>query len=382
MAWGACDEPLRTSYRNAIRQVWLRGAHVIPAAIVISSIGIPLSRMDTAWDASYLVPRPKWPTPPQNAQPGSAAMANYNKAFQEFWVVDRDWRNERDRLKPWYLVSAPGLIGVTVCSTILWFLWALLRGIGAPRRAPPIARPPRCEFCGYNLTTLAAEGRCPECAELVLRSIGPDARPGTIWQRHRAAGLFVAWWRCAVDSIVRPAEFGRQCRMAHPGTDHRWFFILPLPAVFAMGVTAFLSILVIYGELNSAWAPPGGIITAIALLVGFLCCLGMLGFTLLAGTFIGLIHSFREKRNLLPGTVQIASYLAGYLTLWAAFGAATMVGVSALDDMQFFHAIQERWGFSSDLAAKFTWFLPNAACGAWYLVLLSRGTLATRYANK
>lgn len=382
MAWGACDEPLRNSYRNAIRQVWLRGAHVIPAAIVISSIAIPLSRMDTAWDASYLVPRPEWPKFTQNAQPGSAAMTNYNKALQEFWVVDRDWRNERDRLKPWYLVTAPGLIGVTVCSTILWFLWSLLRSVGAPRRAPQIARPPMCENCGYNLTTLAMTSVCPECAEPVLDSVGPDARPGPTWLQRHTRGRITTWWNCVVDPILHPTAFGRQCRLEGHRTDHRRFFVLPFPAVFAMGPTAVLSILAIYDDPIRSFTPPRVVITAMALLVGYLCCLGMLGFTLLAQTVIGFILSFREKRNLLPAAAQVASYLAGYLTLWAALGAVTMVGVAALDHAQFFNALQERWGFPSDLAMKFTWFLPNAACGVWYLVLLSRGTLATRYANK
>ena len=45
MPWGARDEPLRASYRNALRQTWLHFATLIPIVLVLASLGITTVRM-------------------------------------------------------------------------------------------------------------------------------------------------------------------------------------------------------------------------------------------------------------------------------------------------------------------------------------------------
>ncbi len=117
-------------------------------------------------------------------------------------------------------------------------------------------------------------------------------------------------------------------------------------------------------------------------LTGFICCMGALGVTLAGSTLVGLFHSFREKRNLLPGAMQIASYLGGFLMLWSMFGALLILAVTALQEAEAFESLQDRWAINPITAMQFLVIAPNAAVGIWYLCLLSRGTAATRYANK
>lgn len=381
MAWGARDEPLRSSYRNALRQVWLRTAHVIPAAILISCVAVPLSRMERDWNAGYSVPAPEWPEMPVGAAPGSKAMTEYNDALQDYWPVHSDWRSVRDSVKPWYLLASSTLVAVAVVFGISWFLWAMLRSIGAPRRVAPIARPPMCENCGYNLLTIPPQSRCPECARPVLASLGPDVRPGPMWQNRRTVGRVSAWFRCVLDPVRRPTEFGMQCRLGSHRVDHRLFLLLHLPPIFLTALAAIVHLFIstVGSEIDRELIM---IFVSISFSAAFACCIGTLGVTLAASTIIGLHHSLREKRNLLPGAMQVASYLGGFLMLWAMLGALLILGVVAMGLAGIFESLQDRWGINTNAATRFAIVAPNVLVGIWYLVLLSRGTTATRYANK
>ena len=165
------------------------------------------------------------------------------------------------------------------------------------------------------------------------------------------------------------------------GVDHHRFFLLHLPFIFLTASVAFVGMFLLFADANQ-FRPPMAIILPVSLLIGYLCCMGTLGVTLVGATIVGLYHSLREKRNLLRGAMQVASYLAGFLTLWAVFGALLILGIRALDEAKFFDMIRERWGINRILAFQFATILPNAAVGIWFLMLLSRGTTATRYANK
>ncbi|MCH7872500.1 MAG: hypothetical protein IID33_12440, partial [Planctomycetes bacterium] len=208
-----------------------------------------------------------------------------------------------------------------------------------------------------------------------------DARPGPIWQKRHAVGRVSSWFRCAVDPILRPTEFGMQCRLGNQSVDHRRFFLLHLPPIFLTASFALLCMLVLMEGLTGFRENMGFIVPA-SLFIGYICCIGTLGVTLAGSTLVGLFHSFREKRNLLPGAMQIASYLGGFLMLWAMFGALLILAVTALQEAEAFESLQDRWAINPITAMQFLVIAPNAAVGIWYLILLSRGTVATRYANK
>ena len=78
----------------------------------------------------------------------------------------------------------------------------------------------------------------------------------------------------------------------------------------------------------------------------------------------------------------MASYLGGYLVMWAALGAVLVLGISLGARTEFFEFLETLTGMRSDMLAVLTFLIPNIVCGIFYLVLLGRGTEATRYANR
>jgi acyl-CoA thioester hydrolase len=103
----------------------------------------------------------------------------------------------------------------------------------------------QCVECGYNLRTLSVEGRCPECGELVSRSLGDDNYLVALAERMAGKGLdqLLEWlrrghWyrRCAaayaiatMGSDARPAVSGLIEALNDSTADVRWW------AAYALG---------------------------------------------------------------------------------------------------------------------------------------------------
>lgn len=340
MPWGARDEPVRGSYRHALRQTWLRTPHVILVVFLAGATMI----------LSAEIPTGRW-----NPDPLSRS--------------------------PWYvhvLVAIP----LYVCSGMaLWLFWGLLRSVGAHRELVPIARPPTCEVCGYNLTTIPMESRCPECGKSILSSLGPDSRRGTMWQRRHGIGCFGAWAQTCIQALTQPRTVGRELQISSPGTDHRRFVALHVPLIFLIGACSIPTLYFIdTGEnpFNEAF----GVVYSTAPIMGTLLTLGALGLMLFAANVVGSLYSFREKRNLLPGSMQMAAYLIPYLVLWSLFGVFSLAMVFVLDHVMFFEGLAESLGVDEDVCAFTLWLVPNLVWFYGYFALLARGTLSTRYANR
>ncbi len=391
MPWGARDEPLRESYRNALRQTWLRTVHVIPIVFLVGAFAINLDRLQANWLIEHQAPDgpaypayPSLPSVPANDPSYAQAMADYDVAMQEYQQntakAQSIW-NKWHRNLPWYIRYEVPLI-VSLCFAMaLWVLWALLRGVGATRATAPIARPPLCEECGYNLTTIPMESRCPECGASVLASLGPNARPGAVWRRRGDVGRLSAWWRSVIESIRSPAKLGRQLQLVAPGSDHRRFFALHLPIIFGVGFVGGAGAVTVGMGAQEIWEELPIMIIALSMF-SCACVIGAVGFALSAALLAGLVQSLRHRRNLLPGSMQVASYLSGYLVMWALFGAASGVITMMLGNTWWFHALEKITWINREKLAFMAWFLPNAACGIGYLILLGRGTMCTRYANR
>ena len=131
-----------------------------------------------------------------------------------------------------------------------------------------------CDACGYNLTTIPMERRCPECGQPVIASLGPDARPGTMWQRRGELGRTVTWWRSFTRVILHPTEFGRQLQLVSPGMDDRRFLAWHLPLIYAIGMVGIIGFLTIAAGVDELTSDP-----FMALLVGsvFGCACAMVG---------------------------------------------------------------------------------------------------------
>ncbi len=388
MPWGACDEPLRCSYRHALRRTWLQTAHVIPIVLFVGTMIVVFDRLGTEWRQAnpgpvLLTPPPAVQLPPSDPE-YPQAISDYQAALQQFNQQNpqvrqnlRAWR----RNQPLYIEYYEPLLAEMGLLLMLWLLWGLLRSVGVSRDVPPIARPPTCEACGYNLTTISLESKCPECGETVLASLGPDNRAGTEWQRRREVGRWLAWRGCTAAVLRRPHQFGRQLRLMSPGTGHRSFFALHLPVVFVIAMACMLIFAAFTAGVSEVTEEPAVFLMAISMF-GCMCVAGTVTFSLTAAGTIGLFESLRHKRNLLPGTMQVGCYLGGYLTLWAFFGAATGLLVLALETSSFFRTLEDYTGIYRAVLATWAWLLPNLACCAGYFILISRGTAGTQHANR
>ena len=344
MPWGAHDEPMRESYRNALRHTWLRTAHFIPCVLLVGIVGLALYHMEFEW----------------------------RRTNPRYWYP---WEH------PWYVEYSAPIIVQTAFIAALWLMWGLFRAVRTSRHIPPIERPPICDVCGYNLTTMSMESRCPECGEAVETSLGPAARPGTVWQRRGELGRWAAWWQCSVAALFRTRKLGRQLRVVSPGTDHRRFFALHLPVVFCIGAVG-IATFALFEDGVGMFVDEPAVVLMIMSMFGCAYVVGAVAFANLAAVVVGIVESLRCRRNLLPAAIQIACYLGVYLTAWALFAAVSGVAIVVLGEAYWFHALESLSGIYRDDLVGFTWLLPNAACGIWYFVLVARGTAATRYANR
>jgi hypothetical protein len=293
---------------------------------------------------------------------------------QKFYAA---WEEHRRR-QPFYVRHEEEIIGYACFAGATWFLWALLRAVGTRGHVPSTARPPTCETCGYNLTAAPMEGRCPECGDPVVNSLGPGVRPGTPWQRRREVGFRQAWWRCCVDPVVRPSWFGRQVQVTSDKGDHRWFLAMHLAPVFVVGAIGIG--LCYVADTGRNPLREREMILAIGPLAGYLTAALMLLYAMFGAGLLGILRGLDHKRNLMSATMQMASYLSGYVMLWAVFAGA--LGAVVLASKELFHGFGILLRIPSAIVAFFAWLLPNAACGLVYLLLLSRGAAAARYANR
>jgi len=394
MPWGAHDEPLRASFRHSLRRTWLQTPHVVWIIAAVGIVAVLLSRADRAWRSAYSVPMPEMtssppiPSYPQGAAQNSQAMKDYEEAIQYFnllwqthWRAVAEWRAGMRQVQPWYLRFSDAIAVDFGFLSSLWLLGVLLRSAGAPRDVPAIARPPRCDACGYNLTTIALESRCPECGEPVAASLGPHARPGTPWQRRCEIGRFRAWRQSWGTAFRDPVRFGRTLRLSTPGIDHRRFLAMHLPLVFLIGA---LSPPALFVALEGRSPIPHEIELVIigCPVAGTLCTVGATMFSLLSAGTVGMGFHFRDRRNLLAGAVQVVCYLLPYLLAWQLFGAVTGITAVSMGRSDWFERLTLSRRVGPEVLAFLIWFIPNLACGIWHWTLVKRAVAATRYANR
>lgn len=398
MAWGAKDEPVRASYRHALRVVWLHSTHVLPLVLLFGLVMIPLANAQREWWAAQRnaeLALPTLPSPPdrpglsaQEHQDYAKAMLEYSqqstRVIAEHQELSRRLWDEHWNSRPWYIKHDDEIAGGLGLLNGIWLLWALYRGVGARHPTPPIERPPLCEACGYNLTGMTMESRCPECGEAVADSLGPHVRPGPPWESARGRGAAVwlsAWWRCTVDPVIRPHRFGRQVQVGSSTIRHRSFLLVNMIPMALAGAFALIgcyiadfhrSPLLSDPELAYLGAPASAIGSAAT------------GLTLLviAAALVGCPVGQGQGRNLMPASMQIAAYLSGYLAICFVASAALAIAMVAVADQRLLMPLQRSIQIDDELLAFLGWMIPTAAMLLYGLVLLWKGTAAARFANK
>lgn len=375
--WGARDETIKDSFRNGIRRTWLHTSHALLLIIGVGGFTVVLTHIASDWHSSHPL---DWPDPPQ-APPGAAprtpqwdqyqaALQEHNERVNAVWT---QWQNSQ----PFLVRGQDEILILVYCAAFTWWLAALLRGVGADRPIQPVLRPPLCEACGYNLTHAPMEGRCSECGVPVAASLGPDARPGTGWDRRDRIGRFRAGWRCAVDAMLRPHRLGRAMQVS--AAAHRHFLIASLPVLYA----AWFFGLAVWSFAGTREVPPGGqwswFLIPMSAVAGYLTGLAVLS-SLAAALLVGIGYWFREKRNLLPATIQAACYLNGFLSLWMLFLTTFSAGLILVYEPLFRYA--RDLNLSGDAVLFMIWCTPNVVCLVLYFTLIAKITGATRYANR
>jgi hypothetical protein len=335
--WGARDESLPTSFREAVRLAWLHTPHWI--------VGVSLFTAAFAWV--------------ENAR--------------------RDWRTGYPYVAwPWYVRDEELVLFAAFVPLLCWYLWALVRIIGSrPRR--PAARRHICEYCGYNLTGAAWDGRCPECGAAVAASLGEDVRPGPAWSHRRTLGIGTAWRQSAASSI-RPDAFGRTVRLSDAAADCRSFLATTLVAVFGSVLLSLYGYVVFYSikqpSFNFDHEFLFGLIPGAGLFVTVLC----LFLVSLAAWIAAIWHRRRAERNLLPATIQIAVYMTAPLVFMAL--AAPTAAVLILENQEFFREIQALMQIDDEIIAFCTWVAVVAAPICFFFYHVVYASTFVRFANR
>jgi len=350
MSWGSADEPLRASFAHALRRVWLHTTQAVPLFVLGGAAVIIYEYKCWQFHVS-----------PQ-----------YAAVRQSYWAY------------PWWVRYDEVIFGYVAVAVSLWFLWALFRAAGVHRKGSASARPPTCEYCGYNLTGTAIGGRCPECGVPAAMSLGPDVRRVTAYDLAPKGG-FSVMQVCWLDAILSPKTIGRQIQVTQPSRRYR-------RCLTAVWVPAF--VVCIVGFLVAAFVGERGYVrgyVSASEMVEILLAMPLVGVCVPAGVFllamlitgvVGMILSVREKRNLLPAAMQVQCYLGGFLLAWMVFGWFWTVLAISLDNARVFRGAGRAFRIDDDVVTFLFWLLPTAGSLLLDVVLVWKGTVATRYANR
>jgi len=383
--WGAGDEPVRSSIAHALRVTWLQTTHDLPLLLLIGLLTVPCGRASMRYwqnNPTRNIAYPTRPQKPKNQTPDSPAMQEYQIAMKKYQQQQNNYNKAWTKYynnRPWYLKYDYIIIGFPCLALSLWIVWAFFRAVGCNRKIKPIARPPTCEQCGYNLIATPMESRCPECGEPVVQSLGPDARPGTCWQKRQEVGWWRAWWQSHKEALIRPKQFGRQIQLQSHQTDHRLFLIIHLVSVFFIWA---IGVMCCYYADSGRNPLKDDEMILIAPFTGIIAATIQLSIVMIASWTSSINYRLQEKRNLLNGSTKTACYLSGYLVLWALLSVIMAVAVTALEGL--FDCLADMINIYTDeeVLMFLTWLIPNFLAMLVYLLLVSRTTASVRYANR
>lgn len=380
LPWGACDEPLKESFRHALRRVWMQTPQLFLFFILAASTMVFLDRADRHWTQVYGLERPDPPVFPLGALPGAPQWNQYNQQMNEHWEEIQRIEEQEALMQPLHIRIGQPLAAVNCMFLGLLHLVSLLRSGGVVRRSPPHQRQPLCENCGYDLTATPLESRCPECGEPAIDSLGPDARPGPPWANRKISRLS-AWAKTASAAIFSPTAFGRMLRVTDHGTIHRSFLFAHLPLIFLVGAVAPpVLVWIVEGRR------PNEDFWEIALFVGaaagFMCVTAVTSLVLKSAVWPGFYHWWKLRRNLLPASMQMTCYLTPFLLFWEIVGGASGIFLIKLANTD---AVQDWFKtkrLDSDAILLMIWFVINIIFAIIYGAILKRGVTAARFANR
>ncbi len=371
--WGCGDERTRTAIGRAIRRMWLHTPHALLVILVTGVAAVQFYHIGREYRR-----HPPWknilpPPQPTGAPSDSPAWDSYHRAYVQYVAAAAEARSN----PPFLLRHTDQLAAVGFLAGGVWWLWGALAVVGASYRASDRVRPSRCQECGYDLFGILPEGRCPECGESAVYSLGPNVRPGAAWVRRAEIGPLRAWLTTAKNAVLQPKRLGRQLRLSQPGGDHRRFIAWALPAIALLAGGGLL--LAYYADVRRnpfVHQPEVGFVMA-PLVAYSAAVLSILTAPIVAG-LVGLGDRLRTKSNLTAGAMQAACYLSGYVLIWVAltFGVIAVVLMKKNAIRDFADLLDVDWGLMTTIAIAAPLFIGLAG----YIRLVARITSGVRYA--
>ncbi len=382
--WGALIEPLRHSLGNALRRTWLQTPHVLLACVLWLLLAGVFEHASDAWRSRTPSPmarvgmeRPDRPPPelPKNADAWRDYYRETERFQQAYHMAWEQWRREQ----PWYDKYDEALLAYTSFSLAAWVLAGVLRGIATRRAGTSFEEAPRCEACGYNLTATPLDSRCPECGKPAVESLGPDARPGTPWERRSQRGRLRAYWATTVEAVRRPTSFGFRVPVHRGMSDARLFLLLHVPAFFLVGSLGVIAPFL--GEKGSgSLAHQAEIFWGLGPLVGYVTAICGFVLPFLLAWICGAFIRSTRGRSVLAPAFKIMCYLSGALLLWMIGAAVTVNVVIRAADR--FNTYGQAFMIDGELLAFAAW---NTFCGLTllpYVFCAFRAAVGTRFANR
>jgi hypothetical protein len=379
--FGARDERFRSSLGHALRRTWLHTPH-IPVAILLA--GLPMiyiqiteSQCRQVQFALYERINPP-PVPPEDSN-DRAAWRKYRAEYHRY--SNASWTFVQNH-KPWWMsIGADDICGDIALAASVWFVWTLYRGVSAPRPVPPRTHEPLCRWCGYNLTALPPDARCPECGTQVERTLGEDAPRGAPWENRIRAGRLRAFSRTFMAGMRDPADLGRELTQ-RSARHHPLRFLavnlaicgLALGAAVAGEIYALRAIMPLSTLFEQDWLA----LLHMTLFVGAWFTLLGLVIVGLAGLALGTVARIRVRRNLLPWAGQLVAYTSGYLTLWAITGSALMLAFTFRSEE--LNWLSHQYGISRGAIEVITLLTVHGLAALGYLIHIIRAARGIRYA--
>ncbi len=367
LPFGARDESLWDSIRHVLRRTWLHTSHVMIIAIVLTVVGMTVTT-ERQWYREHADQYRRVHPPPVDA----ARYVQYRQSELEYFRI------LRSTPRPWLVTLAPLLLSLAGLFSAAWLLWALFRGITAARPMRSLNRPPLCRRCGYELTGLGPQGRCPECGLDFRPPLDHRLLPECPWNRRRKIGRVRAYVATATRMILHPAKFGAALDPRKPMRDSLLYL--------AASVGATVGLLVVTATAFSATITGAdfGMPIQLQLAVDFTAPLALattIGSLLLVAVpayAIGTGDRSRTGRIRLSAAAQFTSYGSAFLPVWMAISLITVIVLLLCSG--FVQSFARRIGAPVMLIYLSVWGTVNLLLLIQYISIFVRGLKGVRYA--